>query len=169
MSVPPSEWRKAPDGRWAPPNDGNEYGLEALSPTSFAPTSGTELLRITWRAIATDPKLLGCAAAGLVCSLVLSFGLLVAMLGHLPALDDFKFPHYLIVLPAVIVGAFPATYANSIVLVAADQRMRGDQDADFSQAVTRVNRRVPSLIAWSLLAAVVGAILQVLEERLKIG
>ncbi len=91
------------------------------------------------------------------------------MLGHLPALNDFKFPHYLIVLPAIIVGGFPATYANSIVLVAADQRMRGDHDADFSQALRRVNRRIPALIAWSLLAGLVGAILQILEGRLKIG
>jgi len=167
--VPPSGWRRAPDGRWSPPNNGKEYGIPPLSPTSVTPTSGSELLRITWSTIVSDPKLLVCAALGMVSSLALSFGLLVAMLGHLPGLNDFRFPHYLIVLPALIVGAFPATYANSIVLVAADQRMRGDHDAGLMQAVTRVNRRVPALIAWSLLTGVVGAILQVLEERLKIG
>ena len=56
-----------------------------------------------------------------------------------------------------------------IVLVAADQRMKGDLDGSFSHAVNRVNRRVPALIAWSLLTGVVGALLQILEERLKIG
>jgi hypothetical protein len=115
-----------------------------------------------------QPAVIAWVLAGVALSSVLVLGLLALILGRLPNANDLQFPKYLSLYPAFVIGGLPMTYANAVVLVAADGQMRG-APASLSDCIRTVNRRLPALLAWSLLAGTVGLLFQILESRLKIG
>lgn len=141
----------------------------ALGPfTAAQPVSGTALVGRTWRVIVRDPALIGWALLGAVASFVVLIGTMTLLLSRLPTWNDLRFPHYLVLVPAGIVASVPSTFTNSVVLLAADQQLRG-QAPDYSAVLRRVASRAGVLVMWALLAGIVGAAIQLLLERVKIG
>jgi Family of unknown function (DUF6159) len=95
-------------------------------------------------------------------------GCTVLLLGRWPGWTDLRFPHYLVLIPALVVAGIPSTFTNSVVLLAADQRLAG-RAPSYLQILRQVRNRWLTLLAWSVLAGIVGVLFQVLSERLKIG
>ena len=98
----------------------------------------------------------------------ISVGLLFAVAGRLPRGHDFVFPRYLLAMPILGVGSIASTYANFVVTVAADRRLRGNP-IPVRKALGVANRRLRPLLAWWALSLVVGFVLQVLAERIKVA
>ena len=70
-----------------------------------------------------------------------------------------------IVATGLFVTTTIGTWAGAVVVALTADRLRGG-DAGLRYGVAEANRHLPSLLAWSLLSATVGAVLRAVEERL---
>jgi Family of unknown function (DUF6159) len=138
------------------------------APGVIEPRSGGELFGVTSRVLAKEPLLMAWLVLGAVGSIGLLIGCSVLLLGRWPGWTDLRFPHYLILIPALVVAGIPSTFTNSVVFLAADQRLAG-RSPRYGQILRQVRKRWLTLLAWSVLAGIVGVLLQFLLERLKIG
>ncbi len=169
-------WYRNPDGSggeryW----DGIAWTSDTrVSPVPPEPASGGRVargFRLTGaglRVIGEQPALIGVVLVGMAAFAAISVGLLFAVFGRLPSGHDFVFPRYLLAMPIVGVGSIASTYANFVVTVAADRRLRGNP-IPVRKALGVANRRMRPLLAWWALSLVVGLFLQVLAERIKVA
>jgi hypothetical protein len=116
-----------------------------------------------WR----DGRVLGVVAVGLLASIAISLGVALVVVGLHPSVAELRFPRVLLIYAIFAAGGLPMTYANAVVIVAADARMRGET-VGLGQLLARVNRRLPALLGWFALSAVVGFLLALLERSLRI-
>jgi hypothetical protein len=129
---------------------------------------GLRLVGLSWRVVAAEPAMLGLVLLGLIGFVVLSGGMFFGLFGRLPKAHDFVFPNDLIVLPIIGFGSIASSYCNFAVTAMADRRLRGENPT-LSDALHVANRRLGRLLAWTLVSAAVGLVLQVVADRLKLG
>jgi hypothetical protein len=129
---------------------------------------GFKLAGVSWQVIVAEPMLLLVLAIGLVGSAATAAGLFAVAFRRLPVADDFAFPHYLIVLPMLWLGTIFGTYCNVVVSIMANRRLEG-HDPTIAEATQLANTKVGKIVSWTLLAAVVGLVMQLIAERFKLA
>ena len=65
-------------------------------------------------------------------------------------------------------GSIALTYSNFVVTATVSRRFDGGT-LGIGEAVRVANRRIPRLLAWTVVSGVVGLLLQVIAERIKLG
>ncbi|HEY7071852.1 MAG TPA: DUF6159 family protein [Acidimicrobiales bacterium] len=134
-------------------------------------TSGGRGLRIltnSWQVVRDTPVLVAVMAAGVVASAVLTIGAGYLVLGGLPTAHDFEWPRNLLLLPLLGVGSYVTVFCNAVVIATAYERMAG-RPATVADGFRRALACLPSLFWWTTLSLVVGVVMQVVADRLKIG
>jgi hypothetical protein len=129
---------------------------------------GFKLAGVSWKVIVAEPMVLVVLAIGLVGSAVTAAGLFAMAFRRLPVADDFTFPRYLIVVPMIWLGSVFGTYCNVVVSIMANRRLEG-YDPTVAEATEIANTKVGKILSWTLVAAAVGLVLQVIAERFKLG
>lgn len=129
---------------------------------------GFTLARKSWEVLRADPELIGLAFIGTVLWAGLALGLFLAIFGRLPNGTDFRFPRYLWVFPILAVVSPIGMFTNASIVGAATIRLEGG-DPRVMDGVRLAAKRLPQIVAWSLLSSVAVLLLQVLAERLKIA
>ena len=158
------------DGLWAP----RQGSGDAADPRQGSFRSGgrlsrgIRLARVSWQVVAEQPETLGLIAVGLLAYFGIAAGLFVAVFQRWPNATDLRFPHYLVVFPILWVGSLAANYYNFAVTAIADRRLRGEQ-MTVSEAVEVANTRIGRLVCWTVVSGVVGLILQVIADRVKLA
>jgi len=129
---------------------------------------GWRLAGLSWRVVVGQPVILAVIVAGLFGWLCLSGGLYWAVFHRLPRESDWQFPHDLLVLAVIWFGSIALTYSNFVVTATVSRRFDGGT-LGIGEAVRVANRRIPRLLAWTVVSGVVGLLLQVIAERIKLG
>lgn len=137
-----------------------------------------------WRTLKGDPTLVLFPVISTIATLLIlaSFALPIAMNPDLaseyyragePAADGTEGPSrlqpasYAIAFAFYLVLSFSTIFFNCALLAAADRRFRGEP-AGVAYGISAAMARLPQIIGWTLLSAVVGTILNMLERRLGI-
>lgn len=170
--MPSAGWYPDPSGSgqgryW----DGQEWTswYDAAPPPSGGRISrGLHLARLSWRVVRDNPVILALVFAGMVGYLIVSAGFFFAVVGRLPDSHDFRFPNYLLVLVALWLGSIASSYCNFAVTVVADRRLHGEA-ATIADGLRIANQRLGRILSWTLVAGIVGLVLRLVAERLKVG
>ncbi len=118
--------------------------------------------------MADEPATLALILVGLLAYLVIAAGLFVAVFQRWPRATDLRFPHYLVVLPILWVGSIASNYCNFAVTAIADSRLKGEA-MGLSEAIGVANQRFGRLVSWTLVSGLVGLVLQVIADRVKLA
>lgn len=129
---------------------------------------GLRLARASVGVVAANPVIVLVLLAGLVGMVVVSLGLFVAVFHRWPVGSDLTFPHDLIVLPVLGVGSIVSSYCAVVVAVMADRRLHGVEPR-VADGIAVANARLGRIIVWTLLSAAVGSVVQLIEDKLKLG
>lgn len=106
--------------------------------------------------------------AGIVANLTISGLVFWGVFGRAPRAADFHFPHYLVLVPIFWAGSLASAYGNFIVTAMADSYING-RPIDTAGAVVLANRRFGRLVAWTVVGSLVGLVMRVLSDQLKVG
>ena len=129
---------------------------------------GLRLARASLRVVEADPIILLVLFAGLVGMVAVSGVLYLAIFHRLPTEHDLSFPHDLVALPVLWFGTIATSYCAVVVAVMADRRLRGETPR-VADGIAMANARFDRILTWTLLSIVVGMVLQVIAEKLKLG
>ena len=130
--------------------------------------AGAALVGKSWRVVREQPWVISAVAGSLVLSCVTSLGLFVVIFERMPNSRDGVFPHYLLVFPFLWLVSFINNWCACLVIVVADARLH-DTTITFADALRVVAARWWRILAWTLVAGVVGLVLYVIAERLKLA
>ena len=125
---------------------------------------GIQLIDRSWGVIREIPALIAVVAAGIVGHVLVAGGLLVLVLGRLPALDDMRFPRSLVLLPLIGAGAYVSTFCNAVVVATVHDHFSG-QPASVERGFATARRHLPQLLGWTTVSITVGTFLIVVAER----
>lgn len=129
---------------------------------------GLRLVGMSFEVVRARPQMLLVMFGGMVGGLVICGELFWAVFGRVPRTADFRFPHYLVLLPILVVGTLASTFSNFVVAAMAAAYMRGETMTT-AEGVALACRPFGRLVVWTLVAGVVGLVMQVIHDRLKIG
>lgn len=128
---------------------------------------GFKLANVSWKVIVAEPAILAVLAVGLLGTIAASGGLFLLLFRRFPAVDDFRFPNYLVVLPVLWIGSVVTTYCRVVVSVMADHRLRGE-DPTVADGMTVATAKLGRILSWTLVSISVGLLLQVIAERFRL-
>jgi hypothetical protein len=131
-------------------------------------SQGFRLMRLSWSVLRDTPSLLGVVAAGVVGHALVSLSLTYLVLGRLPGEDDLVWPRYLVVLPMIWAGSYVSVFCNAVVVATAHARLE-DPSATTLDGFWLAAARLPQLVAWTTVSIVVGTVLHLVAERLKLA
>ncbi len=128
---------------------------------------GWRLAKLSWAVVRQQPELM---ALPLVAAIAEAGIAVVYWLGVFGTkdLDNHSIAHYIALYPLLVVLTMIATCSTSVVVAVADARLRG-APITIRQALADTAGRLPMLLGWSLLAATVGFVIRLLEERLPLA
>jgi len=129
---------------------------------------GWRLIGDSVRVLRQDPELLVLPLVGLVGFVAVIVGLFAAVYRRMPEAADFHGVRYLALFALFIPASIIPATMNAALIAAACERLNGG-DPTLRSGLKAAWRKFPQLLAWTLLSAVVGMVLQVLAERLKIA
>jgi hypothetical protein len=129
---------------------------------------GFRLMGQSWKVIRREPGLVGVIAIGMVASLAGMAVLYLLAFRRMPEVEDFRWPGVLWLYPIFIVAGIPGTIAVGTVIATSMQSIEGE-DASIRAGFTLTLSKLPRLIGWSLIASVVGILIQLVAEKLKMG
>ncbi|MDP9067959.1 MAG: DUF6159 family protein [Actinomycetota bacterium] len=130
--------------------------------------SGFRLIRQSAHVVRGEPVLLGLILLGIVVQVAIFFALFFAAFGRAPVTEDFRFPAFLWVVPILFVAGLPGSVAGATVVAVAMQKLQG-QPGSVRDGFALALARFPQIVLFSVLAAGVGIIIQLIVEKLKIG
>lgn len=130
--------------------------------------SGFRLLRQSAQVVRHEPALLGLILLGLLVQAAVFYGLFFAVFGRTPQADDFRWPAFLWVFPILFVAGLPGSLAGATIVAVAMQKLQG-QAGSVREGFALALSRFPQIVLFSLLAAGVGLLIQLIVEKLKIG
>jgi len=140
------------------------------------------LFKETWRFLRLDPEILAIPlVAGLLniflFAILIGVGLLIHFtvlpLGTFTEVDggfDFLIDHplvYLFIFVAYVIAAFTLAFSQGAIAHTVITRLRGG-NASLGESLGVALRRWQTLLAWSMITATVGLVLQVLAKRFKL-
>ena len=129
---------------------------------------GFRLVGQSWEVIRREPLLLLVIALGLVATVVTAAALFLLVLRRAPEAADFRWPNVLWILPITLVAGIPSTVATGTVIATAMDSLEG-KDASVRKAFTCTMRKFPQLVAWSIVAGIVGMFIQLVAQKLDLG
>jgi Family of unknown function (DUF6159) len=129
---------------------------------------GLRILSHSWRVLRETPALVAVMAAGVLASAALTLGSGYLVLGGVPHSEDFAWPRSLLLLPLLGVGSYATVFCNAVVTATAYERMAG-RPATTADGFRRALACLPSLFWWTTLSIVVGVVMQVVAERIRVG
>jgi hypothetical protein len=129
---------------------------------------GFDLAGKSWSVVRREPRLILLTFLSIMLSAATALGLFAIMFERLPNGSDIEFPRYLSVVPFVWAATFVSTWANCVITVIADHRLRGEHIAT-RQAMVTVAPRTLRILLWVLVSGFVGLVLTVIADRLKLG
>ena len=129
---------------------------------------GFRLVGQSWQVIREEPALIAIMGVGLILQFSLLFGLSVLVIHGTPGQADFRFPRVLLLYPVILVSSLPGAIAGATVAATAMQRLEG-RDASVREGFKVALSKWKELLLWVILLNIVGAILQVIAEKLKLG
>lgn len=130
--------------------------------------SGFRLLRQSAQVVREEPGLLGVIALGLAVQAAVFFGLFFAAFSRAPQANDFRWPGILWVFPVLFVAGLPGSLAGATVVAVAMQKLEG-RPGSIRDAFQLALARFPQIVLFSILAAGVGLLIQLIVEKLKLG
>jgi hypothetical protein len=157
--------------RYHPPIEDNSQSGEEL--TMFQSISNTwSIMGASWRTLRQDKELLMFPlASGIACALVLaSFILPMAFTGWLTgpeaeqATTGEQVAYYAVLFLFYFCNYFVITFFNVGIVACAVKRMSGENPT-VGDGLRAATQRLPQIFGWSLLAATVGLILRIIEDR----
>lgn len=128
--------------------------------------TGFRLLAQSSQVVRKDPELIAVMLAGFLLQLGLFLALFFAVFQRSPELADFRFPRFLWLFPILVASGMPGILANATVLATAMRRLEGRQGS-LGQGFALAVDRFPQLVLWSIFAATVGLVIQLIAEKLK--
>lgn len=129
---------------------------------------GFVLLGQSWEVVRREPALVAVMAAGLILQLAVFGALFLLFFQRTPEAADFRFPRFLWLYPILIVSGLAGSVAGSTVIATAMQRLEG-RDASVRDGFRLTMSRFPQLAGWTVFGAVVGLVIQLVAEKLKLG
>ena len=129
---------------------------------------GFRLLGQSWQVVRQEPVLVAVMAAGLVVQLAVFGALFLLFFQRTPEAADFRFPRVLWLYPIMIVSGLPGALAGGTIIATAMQRLEG-RDASVRDGFRLTVRRFPQLAGWTVFGALVGLVINLVAEKLKLG
>lgn len=130
--------------------------------------TGFKLLGQSWSVIKKDPELIAVIAFGFITQVTIFLVLFFLAFSRAPHLADFRFPRFLWLYPIMFASSLVGSLAGATVIGAAVERLEG-RDPSLRKAFGLAMRQFPKLVWWSLIAATVGLVIQLIAEKLKLG
>jgi hypothetical protein len=130
--------------------------------------TGFKLLGQSWSVIKKDPELIAVIAIGFIAQVTIFLVLFFLAFSRAPHLSDFRFPRFLWLYPILFASGLVGSLAGATVIAASVERLEG-RDPSLRKAFALALKQFPKLVWWSLMAATVGLVMQVITERLKLG
>jgi MFS family permease len=129
---------------------------------------GFRLLGQSWQVVRRRPVLVAVMALGMVATFVVAALLYMVAFRRAPEAADFRWPGILWLYPIILLAGIPGTLAGSAVVVVAHGAVEG-KTVSIREGFEKTLRKFPQLIAWSVIFGVVGILMQLVAERLKLG
>jgi hypothetical protein len=129
---------------------------------------GFQLLGQSWQLVRRRPALVGVIAIGIVATVVVAVALYALAYRRMPHAGDFEWPDVLWLYPIFVVSGIPGTIATATVVATSMQTIDG-KEGSVREGLSLTLSKLPQLIAWSLISGVVGIVIQLVAERLKLG
>lgn len=126
------------------------------------------MLRQSAQIVREEPGLLGVIVLGLIIQAAVFFGLFLAAFSRTPQASDFRWPGILWVFPVLFVSGLPASLAGATVIAVAMQKLEG-RPPSIRDGFQLALARFPQIVLFSILAAGVGILIQLIVEKLKLG
>jgi hypothetical protein len=118
--------------------------------------------------IKQDPELIAVIALGFIAQVTIFLVLFFLAFSRAPHLADFRFPHFLWLYPIMFASGLVGSLAGATVIAAAVERLEG-RDPSLRKAFALAMKQFPKLVWWSLIAATVGLLMQLIVEKFKLG
>jgi hypothetical protein len=130
--------------------------------------TGFALLAQSARVVRKEPGLIAVIAIGFILQIAVFIGLFFAVFQRAPEAADFNFPR--ILWSFLILGAsgMVGTLASATVIATAMTRLEG-REGSIRDGFRLALEKFPQLVGWTFFAAVVGAIIQLVAERLRLA
>jgi hypothetical protein len=130
--------------------------------------TGFKLLGQSWSVIKKDPELIVVIAVGFIAQVTIFLVLFFLAFSRAPHLADFRFPRFLWLYPIMYASGLVGSLAGATVIAAAVERLEG-RDPSLRKAFALAMKQFPKLVWWSLIAATVGLVMQLIVEKFKLG
>ncbi len=128
---------------------------------------GWTLTKLSWKVIRQQPAALALPLVAAVAEGAIAAGYVFGVTGT-HELAHQNAGRYVALYPLLVILTLVGTFANAIIVAIADARLRGTP-ISVRQALSDTLGRLPLLLGWALLAATVGLVLRILEERLPLA
>ncbi len=122
------------------------------------------LVGASWKLLGRDPKLLLLPLGSLVCTSAVAAGFFFAGLFHGVLSEGSHLDGYLALYAFYAIAAFIGICFNATLVAVALRRLDGEP-ATIADGWAMVRGRLPEILRWALLAATVGIVLRVIQER----
>lgn len=129
---------------------------------------GFRLLGQSWQVVRQEPSLIAVMAVGLILQLAVFAALFLLLFQRTPEAEDFRFPELLWLYPILIASGLVGAVAGSTVIATAMQRLEG-RDASVRDGFRLTMSRFPQLAGWTVFGSIVGLLINLIAEKLKLG
>ena len=130
--------------------------------------AGVELAGKSWRVVRSEPSTVIAMLVGTVVAWALGLGAFVAVFGRLPSGKDMGFPRFLSVFPFLWLVSFCGNCVACFVASLVDARLRNEPITSV-EAARRTASKLGRILSWTLLAGLVGLVLYLIAERLRLA
>lgn len=132
----------------------------------------TQLLKASYKVLRQDKRLIALPAAAIATEAVVlaifAVPYLVSPHGLSRAFSGVGSTTYYILLAVwYLVSTSISTFFNTALFFAADRALRGEEP-DVRDALTQARRRIPTILAWSLLSSTVALVVQAIDRRIPV-
>jgi len=129
---------------------------------------GLRLLRQSLSLLRADPELAVLPAAGFALFVIVGAGLFALVFRRWPDVHDLRAMGLVRVYPILIAASIPTTFANAALVAGTMERLRGG-DPTIGRSLRAALDHWRPLVAWAIVSGLVGFVLQVVAERIKIA
>lgn len=129
---------------------------------------GFLLLRQSWAVVRQDPELVVVMGLGFILQVVVFGGLFLVIFRRFPQAADFRFPKLLWLYPILTASGIVGAVAGATVIATAMQRLEG-REASIREGFALARERFPQLVGWTVFGSIVGVLIQLVAEKLKLG
>jgi hypothetical protein len=128
---------------------------------------GWKLTRLSWAIVRQQPAALMLPLVAAVAEAGIAASYILGVTGT-HELAHRSLGRYVALYPLYVMLTLVATFANAVIVAIADARLSG-QPISVRKALSDTVGRLPLLLGWALIAATVGLVLRILEERLPLA